>query len=95
MSTNFNEMQTLCSNQFQAMNTANASTVKALQAIVRTERMDYSKKFFENGRVLFEKLLGVKKIDEAISVAVGFQQIRLRGLRRGIHEDRRDVFEPR
>ena len=71
MSTNFNEMQTLFSNQFEAVNTANASTVKALQAIA-TERMDYSKKSFEKGRVLFEKLLGVKKIDEAIQLQLDF-----------------------
>ena len=71
MSTNFSEMQTLCSNQFEAINAANASTVKALQAIAN-ERMDYSKKSFENGRVLFEKLLGVKKIDEAIQLQSDF-----------------------
>ncbi|TXT42243.1 MAG: hypothetical protein FD139_3785, partial [Methylocystaceae bacterium] len=49
MSPNFNEMQTQFSNQFEAVNAANASTVKALQAIA-TERMEYSKKSFENGR---------------------------------------------
>jgi hypothetical protein len=71
MSTNFNEMQTLYSNRFDVINAANASTVKALQAIA-TERMDYSKKSFEKGRVLFEKLLGVKKIEEAIQLQSDF-----------------------
>jgi len=71
MSTNFNEMQTLYSNRFEAVNTANASTVKALQAIA-TESMDYSKKSFEKGRVLVEKLFGVKKFDEAIQLQSDF-----------------------
>ena len=71
MSTNFNEMQRLCSNQFEAINTANASTAKALQTIA-TERMDYSKKSFEKARVLVEKLFGVKKFDEVIQLQSNF-----------------------
>ncbi|MFY9656162.1 MAG: phasin family protein [Methylocystis sp.] len=71
MSTNFNEMQTLCSNQFEAINTANASTVKALQTIA-TERMDYSKKSFEKARVLVEKLFGVRKFEEVIQLQSNF-----------------------
>ena len=71
MSTNFNEMQTLCSNQFEAINAANASTVKALEAIA-TERMDYSKKSFEKGRMLVEKLFGAKKFDEVIQLQSNF-----------------------
>ena len=34
--------------------------------------MDYSKKSYEKGRVLFEKLLGVKKVDEAIQLQSEF-----------------------
>jgi len=71
MSTNSNEMQTLCSNRFEAINTANASTVKALQAIA-TENMDYSKKSFEKGHALVEKLFGVKKFDEVIQLQSDF-----------------------
>ena len=71
MSTNFNEMQRLCSNQFEAINTANASTVKALQTIA-TERMDYSKKSFEKARVLVEKLFGVRKFEEVIQLQSNF-----------------------
>jgi hypothetical protein len=73
MSANFNEMRTFFSNQFEAVNTANASTVKALQAIA-SQRMDYSKKSFDKGRALFEKLLGAKKIDEAIQLQSDFAE---------------------
>ena len=44
---------------------------KALQAIA-AETTDYSKKSFEKSRVLAEKLIGVKKIDEAIQLQSDF-----------------------
>ena len=64
-------MQTLCSNRFEGINTANASTVKALQAIA-TENMDYSKKSFDKGHALVEKLFGVRKFDEVIQLQSDF-----------------------
>jgi hypothetical protein len=53
-----------------AFATATASG-KGLQAIA-TETMDYSKKSFEKSRVLFEKLMAVKKLDEAIQLQSDF-----------------------
>ncbi len=46
-------------------------STKGLQAIA-AETTDYSKKSFEKSRVLFEKLIGVKKIDEAIQLQSDF-----------------------
>jgi len=71
MSTNVNDMQRLSSSRFEAINTANGSMVKALQAI-ETERMDYSKKSFEKSRAHFEKLVGVKNVNEAIQLQSDF-----------------------
>ena len=48
-----------------------ASSTKGLQTIA-AETTDYSKKSFEKSRVLFEKLSGVKKIDEAIQLQSDF-----------------------
>jgi hypothetical protein len=53
-----------------AFATATASG-KGLQAIA-SETMDYSKKSFEKSRVLFEKLMTVKKIDEAFQLQSDF-----------------------
>jgi len=71
MSTNVNDMQRLSSSRFEAINTANGSMVKALQAI-ETERMDYSKKSFEKGGALVEKLFGVKTFAEAVRLQSDF-----------------------
>ena len=71
MSTNVNDMQRLGSSRFEAINTANGSMVKALQAI-ETERMDYSKKSFEKGGALVEKLFGVKTFAEAVRLQSDF-----------------------
>ena len=70
MSENFNETPTL-SNSIEAITAANALTAKTLQAIA-TETTEYSKKSFEKSRVHFEKLVGVKKIDEAIQLQSDF-----------------------
>jgi hypothetical protein len=56
---------------FEPFATATASSSKGLQAIA-SETMDYSKKSFEKSRALFEKLLGVKTIDEAIKLQSDF-----------------------
>lgn len=77
MSTNFNEMPTL-SNPFEAVTTANTSTAKALQAIA-TETTDYSKQAFEKCRMHFEKLMGVKKLDEAIQLQSDFAKTAYEG----------------
>jgi hypothetical protein len=56
---------------FEPFTTATASSSKGLQAIA-AETMDYSKKSFEKSRALFEKLMGVKTIDEAIKLQSDF-----------------------
>ena len=70
MSTTFNETPTL-SNPFETITAANESTAKALQAIA-TETTDYSKQAFEKCRLHFEKLMGIKKLDEAIQLHSDF-----------------------
>jgi hypothetical protein len=56
---------------FEAFAAATGSSGKGLQAIA-TETMDYSKKSFEKSRALFEKLMAVKKLDEAIQLQSDF-----------------------
>jgi len=66
---NFNDI--VGTNQFESFTTATASSTKGLQAIA-TEMMDYSKKSFEKSRAHFEKLMGVRKIEEAIQLQSDF-----------------------
>ena len=56
---------------FEPFTMATASSSKGLQAIA-TETTDYSKQAFEKCRVHFEKLMGVKKFDEAIQLHSDF-----------------------
>ena len=71
MSSNFPEIKAFDVTSFEAFTGATASSAKGLQAIV-AEMTDYSKKSFEKGRVLFEKLITVKKIDEAFQLQSDF-----------------------
>jgi hypothetical protein len=61
----FESVQKIGKDQFEAMSTAAAAVTKGWQGIA-AEATEYSKKSFENSRVLAEKLVGVKQIDEAI-----------------------------
>lgn len=57
--------------QFEA-NTANASELtKSLQAIA-TEATDYSKKSLEQNTAFVEKMLSVRKLDEAVALQTDF-----------------------
>ena len=71
MSVNFPDIKAFGAAPFEAFTAATASSTKGLQAIA-AETTDYSKKSFEKSRVLFEKLSGVKKIDEAIQLQSDF-----------------------
>ncbi len=71
MTSNFPEFKVFGLPSFEAIATATGSSGKGLQAIA-TETMDYSKKSFEKSRVLFEKLMAVKKLDEAIQLQSDF-----------------------
>ena len=67
----FQQIPALGTNSFEAVTTATASTTKGLQAIA-AEITDYSKNSFEKSRAHFEKLVGVKKIDDAIQLQSDF-----------------------
>jgi hypothetical protein len=71
MSIKFPEIKAFDTAQFEAFATAADSSTKGLQAIA-AETTDYSKKSFERTRQLCEKLVGVKKIDEAIKLQSDF-----------------------
>ena len=71
MFNSFQQIPGLGTNPFEAITTATASTTKGLQAIA-AEMTDYSKKSFEKNRVHFEKLIGVKKLDEVVQLQSDF-----------------------
>jgi hypothetical protein len=67
----FESVQQLGKEQFEAVSAAAAAFTKGWQTIA-AETTDYSKKSFEKSRLLAEKLIGVKKIDEAIQLQSDF-----------------------
>jgi phasin family protein len=67
----FPDIKAFGTNPFEAFTTATTSSTKGLQAIA-AETTDYSKASFEKSRALFEKLMNVKKIDEAIQLQSDF-----------------------
>ena len=71
MTTDFPQIPVSRTNPFEAVTAATVSSTKGLQAIT-TEMMDYSKKSFEKSRAHFEKLIGVKNINEAIQIQSDF-----------------------
>ena len=71
MSIKFPEIKAFDTAQFEAFTAAADSSTKGLQAIA-AETTDYSKKSFEKTRQLCEKLVGVKKIEEAIKLQADF-----------------------
>ena len=71
MSIKFPEIKAFDTAQFEALTKAADSSTKGLQAIA-AETTDYSKKSFEKTRELCEKLVGVKKIEEAIKLQADF-----------------------
>ncbi|QGM44950.1 phasin family protein [Methylocystis heyeri] len=67
----FESVQQFGKEQLEAFTTATDAITKGWQGIA-TETTDYSKKSFEKTRELAEKLIGVKKIDEAIALQSEF-----------------------
>ncbi|CAN2533015.1 MAG TPA: phasin family protein [Methylosinus sp.] len=63
----FENVQQIGKEQFEAVSAAAAALTKGWQTIA-AETTDYSKKSFEKSRLLAEKMIGVKKIDEAIQL---------------------------
>src|SRR5208283_4969512 len=71
MSSNFPDNKAFGAAPFEAFTAATATSTKGLQAIA-AETTDYAKKSFEKSRAHFERLMGVKKIDEAIQLQSDF-----------------------
>ncbi|QGM98789.1 phasin family protein [Methylocystis parvus] len=71
MVANFESVQQLGKEQFEAVSAAAAAVTKGWQSIA-AETTDYSKKSFEKSRLLAEKLIAVKKIDEAFALQSDF-----------------------
>jgi phasin family protein len=71
MSSNFPDIKAFSAAPFESFTAATASSTKGLQAIA-AETTDYAKKSFEKSRAHFEKLISVKKIDEAIQLQSDF-----------------------
>ncbi|MGD9657008.1 MAG: phasin family protein [Methylocystis sp.] len=67
----FPDIKAFGTNPFESFAAATAASAKGLEAIA-AETTDYSKKSFEKGRAFFEKLTGVKEIDEAIQLQTDF-----------------------
>ncbi|BDV34444.1 MULTISPECIES: phasin family protein [Methylocystis] len=67
MVANFESVQQLGKEHFEAVSAAAAAVTKGWQNIA-AETTDYSKKSFEKSRLLAEKLVTVKKIDEAFAL---------------------------
>ncbi len=67
----FPDIKAFGTNPFEAFTTATTASTEGLQAIA-AETTDYSKKSFEKSRAFFDKLTGVKKIDEAIQLQTDF-----------------------
>ncbi|MEK4034507.1 phasin family protein [Methylocystis sp. IM3] len=71
MVANFDSVQQIGKEQFEAVSAAAAAVTKGWQSIA-AETTDYSKKSFEKSRLLAEKLIAVKKIDEAFALQTDF-----------------------
>jgi hypothetical protein len=67
----FPDIKAFGTNPFEAFTTATAASTKSLD-VIAAETTDYSKKSFEKSRAFFDKLIGVKKIDEAIQLQSDF-----------------------
>ena len=71
MAYDFEDFSKFGKEQLEATQSALTEVAKGLQAIA-TEAGDYSKKSLADGSAYVEKLVGVKKLDEAISLQTEF-----------------------
>ncbi len=71
MAGNFDNIQNLGKHQIEAFTASSAALTKGWQGIA-AEATDYSKKSFEKSRALAEKLVAVKKLDDAIALQTDF-----------------------
>ncbi|MCB1534472.1 MAG: phasin family protein [Rhodoblastus sp.] len=78
MAYDFEAFQKFGKEQFEAASAAMGEVAKGLQAIA-TEATDYSKKSFADSSALVEKLVGVKKLDEAITLQTDYAKTSYEG----------------
>ena len=78
MAYDFEAIQKFGKEQLDATQAAFTEVAKGLQAIA-TEAGDYSKKSLADGSAYVEKLVGVKKLDEAISLQTEFAKASYEG----------------
>ena len=78
MAYDFEAFQKFGKDQFEAASAAMTEVAKGLQAIA-TEASDFSKKSFEDGSAFVEKLVGVNKLDEAITLQTEFAKTSYEG----------------
>lgn len=67
----FDKAQTFGKDQMEALTASSAAVTKGWQSIA-AETSDYTKKSFEKSRELAEKLITVKKMDEAVQLQTEF-----------------------
>ena len=78
MAYDFEAFQKFGKDQLEAATAAMTEVTKGFQAIA-TEATDFSKKSFEEGSAFVEKLVGVKKVDEAITLQTEFAKTAYEG----------------
>lgn len=67
----FDKAQTFGKEQMEALTASSAAFTKGWQSIA-AETSDYTKKSFEKSRELAEKMVAVKKMDEAVQLQTEF-----------------------
>jgi hypothetical protein len=75
---NFDEVQKLSKDSMDATMKSFGAVTKATQAIA-AEVTDYSKKSFEDGSKVLEKLFGAKSLDKAIEIQTDYAKTAYEG----------------
>jgi hypothetical protein len=75
---NFDEVQKLSKDSMDATMKSFGAVTKVTQAIA-TEVTDYSKKSFEDGSKVLEKLFGAKSLDKAIEIQTDYAKTAYEG----------------
>src|SRR6201989_3359078 len=75
---NFDDVQKLSKENMDATMKSFGALSKTTQAIA-AEVVDFSKKSFEDGTKLFEKLLGAKSLDKAIEIQTDYAKTAYEG----------------
>ena len=75
---NFDEMQKLSKDNVDATMKSFGAVSKATQTIA-TEMTDYSKKAFEDGTKVVEKMFGAKSLDKAIEIQTDYAKTAYEG----------------